>query len=201
MFGPAKSVRLSPPPGDPTHHQVVISGQLSPSLHPSVQIMRPKIGEAIPPNHASPGVTVVSHEGIEVPQQNSGDPGRGTIQHPGQGRQEGRVLCTTACPVGRNDSQRPVPNPKMQGYDPLIHWGKPQHKTVSLPAGGGNAPLSCLPTANKQHKKKVVVLMGYKAVNHHYVCSNEGRLVSERKGVVSGYFCRERSRSFQAAGL
>ncbi|MEQ2301482.1 hypothetical protein AMECASPLE_036510 [Ameca splendens] len=29
-LGPAKSVRLSPPPADPTHHQVVISGQLSP---------------------------------------------------------------------------------------------------------------------------------------------------------------------------
>ncbi|KAK5614360.1 hypothetical protein CRENBAI_001943 [Crenichthys baileyi] len=28
---------------DPTHHQVVISGQLSPSLHPSVQNMRPKV--------------------------------------------------------------------------------------------------------------------------------------------------------------
>ncbi|KAK5608648.1 hypothetical protein CRENBAI_022660 [Crenichthys baileyi] len=27
-LGPAKSVRLSPPPADPTHHQMVISGQL-----------------------------------------------------------------------------------------------------------------------------------------------------------------------------
>ncbi|MEQ2231633.1 hypothetical protein ILYODFUR_002564 [Ilyodon furcidens] len=42
-LGPAKSVRLSPPPAHPTHHQVVISGQLSPSLHPSVQNMRPKV--------------------------------------------------------------------------------------------------------------------------------------------------------------
>ncbi|MED6263734.1 hypothetical protein CHARACLAT_007480 [Characodon lateralis] len=42
-LGPAKSVRLSPLPADPTHHQVVISGQLSPSLHPSVQNMRPKV--------------------------------------------------------------------------------------------------------------------------------------------------------------
>ncbi|MED6285661.1 hypothetical protein CHARACLAT_031460 [Characodon lateralis] len=44
---PAKSVRLSPLPADPTHHQVVISGlstpQLSPCLHPSVQNMRPKV--------------------------------------------------------------------------------------------------------------------------------------------------------------
>ncbi|MEQ2237273.1 hypothetical protein ILYODFUR_021531 [Ilyodon furcidens] len=44
MLGPAKSVRLSPPPVDPTHHHVVFSGQLGPSLHPSVQNMQPKIG-------------------------------------------------------------------------------------------------------------------------------------------------------------
>ncbi|MED6284391.1 hypothetical protein CHARACLAT_018808 [Characodon lateralis] len=33
-LGPAKSARLSPLPADPTHHQVVISGQLSSLLHP-----------------------------------------------------------------------------------------------------------------------------------------------------------------------
>ncbi|KAK5618305.1 hypothetical protein CRENBAI_019788 [Crenichthys baileyi] len=94
-----------------------------------------QIGEAIPPVHASPAVTVVSHVGFEVPQQNNGVPGRVTIQHPRQGRQEGRVLCTTARPIGRNNSQRPVPNLKAQGCDPLIHWGKPQHETAEL---GGN---------------------------------------------------------------
>ncbi|KAK5617531.1 Paired box protein Pax-2a, partial [Crenichthys baileyi] len=36
---------------------------------------------------------------------------------------------------GRNDSQRPIPNTKAQGCDPLIHWGKPQHETAEL---GGN---------------------------------------------------------------
>ncbi|KAK5621984.1 hypothetical protein CRENBAI_013335 [Crenichthys baileyi] len=35
-------------------------------------------------------------------------------------------------PVGRNDSQGPVPNPKAQECDPLIHWGKPQHETSEL---------------------------------------------------------------------
>ncbi|MEQ2246189.1 hypothetical protein ILYODFUR_035668 [Ilyodon furcidens] len=79
---------------------------------------------AIPPNHASPGVTVASHMGVEVPQQNNGVPGRGTIQHPRQGRQEGRVLSNIARPVGRNDSQRPVLNPEAQG--------KPQHETAEL---------------------------------------------------------------------
>ncbi|KAK5605496.1 hypothetical protein CRENBAI_011381 [Crenichthys baileyi] len=33
---------------------------------------------------------------------------------------------------GRNVSQRPVPNPKAQECDPLIHWGKPHHKTAEL---------------------------------------------------------------------
>ncbi|MEQ2257854.1 hypothetical protein ILYODFUR_039214 [Ilyodon furcidens] len=42
-LGPAKSAQLSPLPADPTHHQVVISGQLSPSLHQNVQNMRPKV--------------------------------------------------------------------------------------------------------------------------------------------------------------
>ncbi|KAK5603272.1 hypothetical protein CRENBAI_011296 [Crenichthys baileyi] len=57
--------------------------------------------------------------------------GRGTIQHPRQGRLE-----------GRNDSQRPVRNLKAQGCDPLIHWGKPQHKTAEL---GGNKQIHTSP--------------------------------------------------------
>ncbi len=39
-LGSAESVQLPPPPSDPTHHQVVISWQLRPSLHPSVQDIR-----------------------------------------------------------------------------------------------------------------------------------------------------------------
>ncbi|MED6259462.1 hypothetical protein ATANTOWER_023367 [Ataeniobius toweri] len=42
-LGPAKSVWLSPLLAHPAHYQVVISGQLSSSLHPSVQNMRPKV--------------------------------------------------------------------------------------------------------------------------------------------------------------
>ncbi|MEQ2220883.1 hypothetical protein ILYODFUR_010131 [Ilyodon furcidens] len=61
---------------------------------------------------------------IEVLQQKNEVPGRGTMQHPRHGRQEGHVL-----------RQRPVPKPKTQRCDPLIHWGKPQHETAEL---GGN---------------------------------------------------------------
>ncbi|MEQ2160378.1 hypothetical protein GOODEAATRI_033214 [Goodea atripinnis] len=42
-LGPAKFIRLPPLPANPTHHQVVISAQLSPSFHPSVQDMQPKV--------------------------------------------------------------------------------------------------------------------------------------------------------------
>ncbi|MED6261647.1 hypothetical protein ATANTOWER_007983 [Ataeniobius toweri] len=52
-----------------------------------------------------------------------------------QGRHKGRVLRTTAWPVGQKDGQKPVPNPMAQGCDPLINWGKPQHETAEL---GGN---------------------------------------------------------------
>ncbi|KAK5610675.1 hypothetical protein CRENBAI_001562 [Crenichthys baileyi] len=55
--------------------------------------------------------------------------------------QEGRVLRTTARPVGRNDSQRPVPNPKAQGCDPLIHRDKPQHKTAELEGNKQTHPI------------------------------------------------------------
>ena len=39
----ARSDRHPPPPSQPTHHQVVISWQLRPSLRPSVQDMRPQV--------------------------------------------------------------------------------------------------------------------------------------------------------------
>ncbi|KAK3554575.1 hypothetical protein QTP70_025529 [Hemibagrus guttatus] len=50
---------------------------------------RVQIRGAVPPNHAPPGITVVAHMGVEVPQQNYGDPSRSTFQHPSQGLQEG----------------------------------------------------------------------------------------------------------------
>ncbi|MEQ2226567.1 hypothetical protein ILYODFUR_028679 [Ilyodon furcidens] len=77
-----------------------------------------------------------------VPQQNNGVPGRGTMQHPRQGRREGRVLRTTARPIGRNDSLTPVPDPKVQECDPLIHRCKPQHEMAEL---GGNKQTHPLP--------------------------------------------------------
>ncbi|KAK3537617.1 hypothetical protein QTP70_017016 [Hemibagrus guttatus] len=47
---------------------------------------------AVPPNHAPPGITVVAHMGVEVPQQNYGVPSRSTFQHPSQGLQEAHVI-------------------------------------------------------------------------------------------------------------
>ncbi|MEQ2180026.1 hypothetical protein GOODEAATRI_031327 [Goodea atripinnis] len=76
----------------------------------------------------------------------------GALSSTQDGCQEGRLLRITTRPIGRNDSQRPVPNPKAQGCDPLIHWGKPQHETAEL---GGNKQMilanivKCITRENK----------------------------------------------------
>ena len=44
-----------------------------------------QIREAVPPNHAPPGTTVIVYVSIEVPQQEKGAPIRGAFQHPCQG--------------------------------------------------------------------------------------------------------------------
>ncbi|KAI3359100.1 hypothetical protein L3Q82_002643 [Scortum barcoo] len=54
------------------------------------------------------------------------------IKYPSQGLQEGRVLCTAVRPVGTNNSKRPIPNPKAQGSDPLVHRGELQHMAAEL---------------------------------------------------------------------
>ncbi|KAI3352181.1 hypothetical protein L3Q82_020997 [Scortum barcoo] len=59
-------------------------------------------------------------------------PVRSTIKYPSQGLQEGRVLCTAVRPVGTNNSKRPIPNPKAQGSDPLVHRGELQHVAAEL---------------------------------------------------------------------
>uniref|UniRef100_A0A3P8UPE1 Protein kinase domain-containing protein n=1 Tax=Cynoglossus semilaevis TaxID=244447 RepID=A0A3P8UPE1_CYNSE len=64
------------------------------------------------------------HVGVEVPQQDDGIPGRSTVQYPSQCLQEGRVFYTAIRPVGRNNSETPVPDPKAQGSDPLAQWGE-----------------------------------------------------------------------------
>ncbi|KAI3368291.1 hypothetical protein L3Q82_008004 [Scortum barcoo] len=35
-------------------------------------------------------------------------------------------------PVGTNNSKRPIPNPKAQGSDPLVHRGELQHVAAEL---------------------------------------------------------------------
>ncbi|MED6235117.1 hypothetical protein ATANTOWER_016340 [Ataeniobius toweri] len=91
---------------------------------------------------------MLSHVGIEVPQQNDGVPERGTIRHLRQGHQED---CTPHHCLGHRPKQwsETSPNPKTQRCDPLIHWGKAQDKTAelgatstpTLPAASPRAPL------------------------------------------------------------
>ncbi|KAK3548874.1 hypothetical protein QTP70_021261 [Hemibagrus guttatus] len=91
-----------------------------------------QIRGAVPPNHAPPGITVVAHMGVEVPQQNYGVPSRSTFQHPSQGLQEGWVLHTAVRPISRNNSETPIPGPKAQGNNPLVYRGKLQHMAAEL---------------------------------------------------------------------
>ncbi|KAK3515858.1 hypothetical protein QTP70_034763 [Hemibagrus guttatus] len=93
---------------------------------------RVQIRGAVPPNHDPPGITVVAHMGVEVPQQNYGVPSRSTFQHPSQGLQEGWVLHTAVRPISRNNSETPIPGPKEQGNNPLVYWGKLQHVAAEL---------------------------------------------------------------------
>ncbi|KAK3541577.1 hypothetical protein QTP86_032709, partial [Hemibagrus guttatus] len=93
---------------------------------------RVQIRWAVPPNHAPPGITVVAHMGVEVPQQNYGVPSRSTFQHPSQGLQEGWVLHTAIRPISRNNSETPIPGPKARGNNPLVYRGKLQHMAAEL---------------------------------------------------------------------
>ncbi|KAK3528991.1 hypothetical protein QTP70_014114 [Hemibagrus guttatus] len=91
-----------------------------------------QIRGAVPPNHTPPGITVVAHMGVEVPQQNYGVPSRSTFQHPSQGLQEGWVLHTAIRSISRNNSETPIPGLKAQGNNPLVYRGKLQHMAAEL---------------------------------------------------------------------
>ncbi|KAI3371776.1 hypothetical protein L3Q82_024330 [Scortum barcoo] len=94
--------------------------------------LRVQIGEAVPPDHAPPGITVVAHVSVEVPSRTMESPVGALSSTPPKGLQEGRVLCTAVRPVGTNNSKRPIPNPKAQGSDPLVHRGELQHMAAEL---------------------------------------------------------------------
>ncbi|KAK3551697.1 hypothetical protein QTP70_022561 [Hemibagrus guttatus] len=70
--------------------------------------------------------------GVEVPQQNYGVPSQSTFQHPSQGLQEGWVLHTAVRPISQNNSETPIPGPKVQGNNPLVYRGKLQHMAAEL---------------------------------------------------------------------
>ncbi|KAK3520848.1 hypothetical protein QTP70_034176, partial [Hemibagrus guttatus] len=93
---------------------------------------RVQIRGAVPPNHAPPGITVVAHMGVEVPQQNYGVPSWSTFQHPSQGLQEGWVVHIAVRPISRNNSETPIPGPKAQGNYCLVSRGKLQHMAAEL---------------------------------------------------------------------
>ncbi|KAI3355019.1 hypothetical protein L3Q82_004565 [Scortum barcoo] len=131
-FGSARSVQLPPLPAEPTHHQVVII-DLRPRVSWCHNTARVQIGEAVPPDHAPPGITVVTHVSVEVPPVEQWSPQSEHYQVPLPGTpRRPDILCTAVRPVGTNNSKRPIPNPKAQGSDPLVHRGELQHMAAEL---------------------------------------------------------------------
>ncbi|MEQ2249732.1 hypothetical protein ILYODFUR_032270 [Ilyodon furcidens] len=75
--------------------------------------------------------------------------------------------------IGRNNSQRPLPDLKVQGCDPLIHPGKSQHKMTELRCGKQTHPgLPSLPACHSRVEESPTLLkeLGSRA---HAVCGGE----------------------------
>ncbi|KAI3352790.1 hypothetical protein L3Q82_019368, partial [Scortum barcoo] len=66
---------------------------------------------------------------------------------PPRDSKKARVLCTAVRPVGTNNSKRPIPNPKAQGSDPLVHRSELQHMAAELGSYGKQAHTSLPPPA------------------------------------------------------
>uniref|UniRef100_A0A8C2WTY4 LDL receptor related protein 1 n=1 Tax=Cyclopterus lumpus TaxID=8103 RepID=A0A8C2WTY4_CYCLU len=66
--------------------------------------IRVQIGQAVPPNHAPPGFSVIAHVSVEVSQENYGVGRRRPFQDPSHRLQEGRILRNaTICGFCRSD--------------------------------------------------------------------------------------------------
>lgn len=80
------------------------------------------------PSHTPPSVTTWA---LKSPVELWG-PQSGHHQSPPQELQEGRVLCAPVRHVDPINSRRPVPDPEVQWYDPLVHWGELQNMAAEL---------------------------------------------------------------------
>ncbi|KAI3361980.1 hypothetical protein L3Q82_012330 [Scortum barcoo] len=79
------------------------------------------------------GQTVTQHRS-PITEHSSGSDrgGRSSRSRPSRDSKKAWVLCTAVRPVGTNNSKRPIPNPKAQGSDPLVHRGELQHMAAEL---------------------------------------------------------------------
>ncbi len=94
-----------------------------------------QIRQAVPPDHPPPGLSVIPHVSIEVPQQNYGVPRRYPFQDTTQQLQEEWVLRTAVRCINTNHGQSLLPS-DLQSHrgDPLIHRGELQHSATQLGA-------------------------------------------------------------------
>ncbi|KAI3364401.1 hypothetical protein L3Q82_010827 [Scortum barcoo] len=82
-------------------------------------------GEAVPPpDHAPPGITVVAHVSVEVPQYRTMESPVGALSStPPRDSKKARVLCTAVRPVGTNNSKRPIPSTRRRREATLSFTG------------------------------------------------------------------------------
>ena len=89
---------------------------------------------------------------------------------PGPPRRAG-VHCTAVGPISQNNSERPIPDPKAQESDPLVHWGVVQHMaaelgsykqvhTSSRPLTAGNSRIEESPASLKDLSSRAQTVRG-----------------------------------------
>ncbi|KAI3356515.1 hypothetical protein L3Q82_017718 [Scortum barcoo] len=88
---------------------------------------RVQIGEAVPPDHAPPGITVVAHVSVEVPSRTMESPVGALSSTPPRDSKKAVLWCYSVllfCPVGTNNSsKRPISPTRRTGSDPLKFTG------------------------------------------------------------------------------
>ena len=81
------------------------------------------------------------------------------------------VLCTAVRPISQNTRERPIPDPKAQGGDPLVHRGKLQHMAAELgsykqahtsspPLAAGNSRIEESPASLKELGSRAQTVRG-----------------------------------------
>ncbi|KAI3361704.1 hypothetical protein L3Q82_002067 [Scortum barcoo] len=101
---------------------------------------------------------------------------------PPRDSKKARVLCTAVRPVGTNNSKRPIPNPKAQGSDPLVHRAElgsyEQAHTSSPPLTLGNSRVVEGPAPLKELGSRAQAMRGGRYVPDDFLAGHSDLLES-----------------------